>query len=310
VNRNSELFWVLGLATFVFHWEWRWRSVWRGGANKKRIASGSFEETSGEMTGRPERKSKKEYDLMGNAEDSLAHAVEHLTENVPPGSGDYKRAILDVTHVIELLLKERLRRAHPAFIWQDIDMYPDENRKTVDTITAVNRLSKLVGIKLPEEDISIIRKARGLRNRIEHYAYTFEEKESRIIIGRLLSLIFNFTSKQLNTNWEAGFRSNGKWKALIDDFEFWYAHSSVVEKRVVEEKRDVIDCPSCGATTFDITDEECVLCTHKEEVGTCSHCGEAKPISLMNDMDDSDYWEEKSSLFCEECWDEMMAFDG
>lgn len=40
---------------------------------------------------------KFSFNLIENAKDSLAHAVEHLIEPKPK-TGDYKRAILDLSH--------------------------------------------------------------------------------------------------------------------------------------------------------------------------------------------------------------------
>lgn len=48
---------------------------------------------------------KLQFTLIENAKDSLAHAVDHLTQ-AKPTTGDYKRAILDLSHATELLLKE------------------------------------------------------------------------------------------------------------------------------------------------------------------------------------------------------------
>lgn len=36
-----------------------------------------------------------------------------------------KQAILGVSHGVELLLKERLRRVHPALVWENVDKYPN-----------------------------------------------------------------------------------------------------------------------------------------------------------------------------------------
>jgi hypothetical protein len=39
-----------------------------------------------------------------------------ISQSKKPTAGDLKRAIFDVAHVVELLLKERLRKIHPAFM--------------------------------------------------------------------------------------------------------------------------------------------------------------------------------------------------
>ncbi len=55
--------------------------------------------------------------LVENAFDSLEHAISHLNAMPKaPTAGTFKRIILDLSHVAELLFKERLRQIHPAFI--------------------------------------------------------------------------------------------------------------------------------------------------------------------------------------------------
>lgn len=69
------------------------------------------------------KNNKIRFNLVENAKDSLAHAVEHLTGPEEPTPGDLKRAILDVAQVVELILEERVHRTHRAFIWENIDKY-------------------------------------------------------------------------------------------------------------------------------------------------------------------------------------------
>ena len=90
------------------------------------------------------------FNLIENAKDSLAHAVEHLTGSEKPAPSDLKRAILDVAHVVELLLKERVRRIHRAFIWENIDKYPSLKAQIIGTDKAVSRLLNLQGIVLKQ----------------------------------------------------------------------------------------------------------------------------------------------------------------
>src|SRR5437016_5811650 len=73
------------------------------------------------MTQRP-AKGEIEFDLLSNAVDSLHHAIDNVA---PLGeeavAKDYKQAILAVAHAVELLLKERLQREHPALIWRNVE---------------------------------------------------------------------------------------------------------------------------------------------------------------------------------------------
>lgn len=214
------------------------------------------------------------FNLIENARDSLFHAVEHLTDRKEPSPGDYKRVIVDIAHVIELILKERLRRVHPAFIFKNIDKYPVSDARTVSTGKAISRLRSIAGVELDEISKKTIAACKNLRNQIEHFEFEIESKEARAIIGRLLSFIFVFSKTHLDQDFEADFRDDITRSVLADIHEFWRAHGPIIEQRAQDEGREVIDCPACGRTTFDFDSMECIFCGHIEEMSECNVCGE------------------------------------
>jgi hypothetical protein len=80
-------------------------------------------------TRRNKRKKKINFDLLSNADDSIRQTVELLAWK--DGSGGrkakhsrLKRAIMFSAHSVELLLKEKLRQANPALVWENVDKYP------------------------------------------------------------------------------------------------------------------------------------------------------------------------------------------
>jgi len=212
------------------------------------------------------------FDLLANAKDSLAHAVEHLTVANEPTPGDLKRAIQDVAHVVQLMLKERLRRVHPAFIWDNVDKYPSNSAFTISTDKAVNRLLRFGQVNLMEDEKKTIAKCRLIRNSIEHFEFEIEKKEAMGLIGRILSFIFTFAKKQLDVDWESDFRKDKRWSKLVEIHEFWLAHSFAIHDRLEEEGAVVCSCPNCNAGTFDRDADTCMLCGHSEEHHRCSYC--------------------------------------
>jgi len=220
-------------------------------------------------------KNKKiRFDLIENAKDSLAHAVEHLTVTGTPTVGDRKRVILDVAHVVELILKERVRKIHPAFIWENVDKYPVPAAQTIGTDKAVSRLLNLAGIALPDKLKKTLSACRRIRNSIEHFEFEIELKEARAIVGRMLSFIFTFARSHLKLDLETDFKQDDRWSALIDIYEFWEAHGATLEKQLSEEGKSLCDCPSCDAGTFDLSVMECAFCGHVEEQIECEACHE------------------------------------
>lgn len=88
-----------------------------------------------------------EFDLLNNAKDSLRQAVELLAfEDIGSDNARLKHAITASAHCIELLLKERLRRINPAFVWENVDKYPSLKARTVTVETAIGRLKSIGNI--------------------------------------------------------------------------------------------------------------------------------------------------------------------
>jgi len=217
--------------------------------------------------------------LIENAKESLLHAVDHLIELDSNPTKNAKRVIIDIYHAFELFLKEKLSRIHPAFLWKDIDKFPSAKANTVNTIEAVNRLNNIGNISLPEAQIKTIEWCREIRNRIEHYSFEIGITESKVIIGRMLSLVFDFTNRYLDYNLENELKTDDTWDQLIDNYAFFIEYVKSLEKRLQDEKREVISCPICESVTYDIQKNECLLCEFSGEVATCDCCGNRFPSS-------------------------------
>ncbi|KKN50602.1 hypothetical protein LCGC14_0631240 [marine sediment metagenome] len=99
------------------------------------------------------------FNLVENAKDSLHHAIEHMGPVNSNSSGDWKRIIVDLAHVLELLFKEKLRQIHPAFVFKDVDKYNSSKAFTVSADLAVQRLEKIGKIVFSEGDKKEIRSA-------------------------------------------------------------------------------------------------------------------------------------------------------
>ena len=214
-----------------------------------------------------------EFNLINNAKDSFNHAIDHLTDPDGIKPSDIKIAIREIAHIVELLLKERLSHTLRALVWENIDRYPVDDERTVDLDRAMARLSKISGITFNEEAIKTIRACKRIRNRIEHYEFSINTEEAKGIIGRLLSFIFEFSEKHLKVDWEKEIHSDDRWQALINIYQFWEAHGEAVERKLREENAHVVECPSCGAQTFEYDKAKCRLCEHEEPEAVCSVCG-------------------------------------
>lgn len=212
------------------------------------------------------------FNLVENAKDSLCHAIEHLGPVNKNSTGDWKRIIVDLAHVVELLLKERLRRIHPAFVYRNIDKHSVNNPFTVGSELAFHRLQTIGGISFSKADSNAVKSAREKRNEIEHFEFSIGIHEAQVIVGQVLSFILKFAEEELGLEWTSLCFRGGKWGVLYEYKEFYKTLQNTVQEKINDNEISVIECTSCHNESIDIDNEECLICGHKEEVLDCKWC--------------------------------------
>lgn len=212
------------------------------------------------------------FSLIENALDSLNHAILHLNDSTEIKIGDYKRVILDLAHVAELLFKERLRMIHPAFVFTNIDKYPSQNAHTVSAIDALIRLQKIANVEFNSEDNAALKTIIKIRNEIEHFEFSINENEARVVIGNVLVFLFKFASDEIGLDWTDRRIHDSSWRKLNEFAEFYEAQLSYLNEKLAEGMIQTQDCPLCHNDTFDMDSETCVLCGFQDEVKICDEC--------------------------------------
>ena len=231
----------------------------------------------------------KSISIIENARESLSHAVDHLViDETNTEVANLKRSVLDVSHVVELIIKEKLNQVHPAFIWKKVDKYPSLEAETINTVEAINRLDRICQIKLSKESIDTIKICRRLRNKIEHFQFEMNLKKTKVVLGRMLSFILDFSRNHLSINFEEEFRHDEKWELLLEMYEFWEEWRIVKERELNESDGPVAGCHVCGALTFDVINSVCVLCGNTEMEWQCDICGELFPESELEEIEELD----------------------
>ena len=242
------------------------------------------------------------FNLIENANDSLNHAIKHMGPVQENGVGDWKRIIVDFSHVVELLFKEKLRRIHPAFVFSNVDKYPSNDAHTVSSESAFKRLQKIGGLKFSKTDVEAITTAREKRNEIEHYEFEIKDHEAKVLVGQVLSFILRFAEEHLELDWKSYYLQNRKWYLLHQYTEFYQSLLQQAQEKIEQQEIYVIECTSCHSETFDIDEEVCLLCGHKEEVLECKWCKSPYLFSAV------EYGEE--AQLCPDCeWKEGSAIN-
>ena len=212
-----------------------------------------------------------QFDLLANARDSLRQAVELLAlKELGLISSDHarlKHAITNAAHSVELLLKERLRQINPAFVWENVDKYPNLEARTVTVDTAISRLKNIGGVKFTDNDEKNLRSLRTTRNAIEHYEWSTTEKEARVIVGNALSFAFSFAAEHLDTDLSADFKQDDTWRSLIEElYDFVRAHGARIEAKLRAKGEYPSCCDACGELTVPMRGGSCELCGHWQDV--------------------------------------------
>lgn len=208
-----------------------------------------------------------QFNLLSNAKDSFRQSVDLIaTKGIESDHACLKHAIIASAHCIELLLKERLGRINPAFIWENVDKYPNLDARTVTANTAILRLKSIGKVKFSETDEKNLHSLRKTRNAIEHYEWETSEKEAKIILGHSLSFAISFAQDELKIDLSSEFRSDDTWAILLGELhEFAKAHGARIEARL-NKGNGSICCDECGELTVPIWGGSCELCGHWQSI--------------------------------------------
>ncbi|MCP5144044.1 MAG: hypothetical protein H6978_04400 [Gammaproteobacteria bacterium] len=209
------------------------------------------------------------FDILANAIDSIESAMDLLAwDDYADEARKYKQTILHVSHGIELLLKERLRRIHPSLIWENVDKYPSLESRTVGVEQAIIRLKRIGNIEISDADTSLIRSIRNTRNAIEHFKWQTTKSEALSIIGNGLGLCAHFSKEHLGYDF-FGYanKKDDTWRLLIErNPTFLKAYTERFERAASKEAHGLIACEFCGATAVELTGGSCTLCGHWNKV--------------------------------------------
>lgn len=146
-----------------------------------------------------------EYGLVENALDSLREAMNYYNEgDEEDNANQYKFSILLSAHCVELLLKEILRRSHPALLFENIDTISDlqnDDNQTVGYKVAITRVKKLCGIDLQQYE-GYIEELGRVRNQIQHYKCSINGEYHKELMAKTFSAIEFIFRDILELNFE------------------------------------------------------------------------------------------------------------
>ena len=241
-----------------------------------------------------------EYGLVENALDSLREAMTYYHEGDDgENANQYKFSILLSAHCAELLIKEVLRRNHPALLYEDIDhvkdVYSDDNQ-TVGYKTAIQRVKRLCGVDLQQYE-NYLDELGQVRNKIQHFKYAINGEYHKELMARAFSAIEFLFRDVLELRFE-------DYEDIIDSSDIDFLHEDVAANKA--RKADItkefkegratkfhfeykdgkfleVSCPECGTECLSIDGSiKCKFCGKEFDDYTALHDADTGCITSRN----------------------------
>lgn len=186
----------------------------------------------------------------------------------------WKFATINLVQAMELSLKEALRRIHPAFIYEDVDIENPE--KTVSIQRALHRLKleHIGNFSISEKESKKFTAAVKLRNKFTHHQCSYSAEEMEVRFAETFAFMIYFYEKHLKISWldvitNEQYREildlrKGK-EALLEKVQLFFAENDVGK---------IWFCTVCCEDAFIVEQEKCKLCQTEEQVIKCENCGD------------------------------------
>ena len=212
-------------------------------------------------------------DLINNSISFFREAVSYAQRGKKDIS-QWKFATINLVQAMELALKEALRRIHPAFIYEDIDVENPE--KTVSIKRALSRLKlKHIGnLSVSDGESQRFIAAVKLRNKFTHHHCSYSAEEMEVKFAEIFAFMMYFYEAHLkigksdvitNEQYDEIFSLRKAKEALLEKVKLYLAENDVGK---------VWFCTVCCEDAFIVQEEKCKLCGLEEKVVECENCGD------------------------------------
>ncbi len=276
------------------------------------------------LGGGPEFRPKLKLNLLENGIDFIRSGIERYFLRDEPSPRDHKYAVLHIFAGVLLLLKERLRLAHPSLVFSRVEEMQNANARTVDFDSVLNRLQVCADVKIPKIHQRTLREAQNIRNQLEHYEVALDLEQTQEIVGRLCEFVYVFMRDELATDLKKHLKRHEVWNRVQElrgiaeeiekeRFAEWKTRAAQYTGLTPEKLRqmydgieafhpkhnpnpvELLECPICG--------QDRVLMTDERDIGVCTNpnCGQVAQIDRCLRCE-RPLISDKRYPFCSECF--------
>jgi hypothetical protein len=244
--------------------------------------------------------------LEENAEDSVLHAFEHLSDRAQ--SRDLKFAVLHALHGLELIIKAFLAKQHPLLIYRNPE--DGDDSFTVELDSAIRRSVKC-GLVFDQNQLRLIQEAKKIRNQIEHASFSINKQRVEVILFEVLEVILEVMDSEFGKSRDELVRGSRGWLDLLERARSFDERVAEAERRAHDKLPDprdggngeVVQCDECGVDAVALPSENeyavCENCGSHHEYFECSSCG----CLVLGQL------AEESPDMCDGCIDNRMHAD-
>lgn len=188
-------------------------------------------------------------------------------ETIDKEDENLKYSVINLHAGIQLLLKELLYQEHWSLIFQKIEAADRKKLKSGDFVSVnhsdlIDRLQKIVGIKLDKELLEKLDWLRKERNIAEYYQFVVTADVLKSNIAKLLTHLYPFIKTHL-VETELISSDNTGLNAIRDylyRFEIYIKEKLKQLEDVINGLNMVLECPECTQRTVEFTGGTSAYC--------------------------------------------------
>ena len=235
-----------------------------------------------------------ELNLFENGVDFIRSAIEDYFLNDTAKPAAFKYAVLHMYAGVLLLLKERIRREAPLFVFK-------ANRKTLN-FSDIQSVLPSAGVTLKAMDLKMLKTFQERRNVLEHYECNLDLETTKALLGQLAAFTYFFLRDQLSEDLEDHLEVSTALR--LRDLKGIYERRTSEYQRAWRQRatryfsltNEEVETIRHGAEAFDPRDEP-----YPHELIECPECTNDSVVMLESDVGLCTNVECKTVLSAEEC---------
>lgn len=192
-----------------------------------------------------------------------------------PLEKELKLALIHLCNAVELILKERLRHEHWAFVFDKIenarkDRYASGSFISANFEPCIDRLEHLCSVRLEDRDKKKWMALRSFRNQLTHFGVMADVYHCKDVAANSLDVFLRFVEEHLGMFISSHKTEVELLKSAAMEFQHfvqirWEAAQNLIKQLPTDVK--VLQCPACFRSAFLLDDSnKCAFCSYSDTV--------------------------------------------